>query len=279
MPTKEELLLSSFFFHVGRVRIMPVIACPICGASPVVDELCPADCGSLEGLLVTDSHNPNNNPYLHATDLHQRPQNRLFGFEWSKGYVAPFLGVNIDAAKDALRAAGVDEHQTKERTTMVDLGCGDGRICHAAAALGAARAVGYDLDDSLIAKARAQKDSATAFHVGNLFDVDVTPFTLITVFLLPPTLADPRLVRAFRTVLEKPGGRVISFGWNIPALEQQQDNDGDGVDLVVQRHCYSNSGKNDDDAQKQPRKNERYTDEDYSGLVKHWYLYYCDNDR
>ena len=270
---------------------MAAIACPVCGASPVVDEVCPADCGSLEGLLATDS-NDNSNPYLYATNLNQPPKNRLFGFEWAKGYVAPFLGVNMDAAKDALKAAGVG----LGHHSMVDLGCGDGRICHAAAALGALRAVGYDLDDSLISQARQQnyhqqKDEDTnvlSFHVGNLFDVDVTPFTLITVFLLPATLADPRMVRAFWTVLEKPGGCVISFGWNIPALEEQQqerqDEDGNGICFVVRRQCYSgnNSVEDDDednDTQGQSHKKEISTDEDYSGLVKHWYLYYCDNDR
>ena len=105
---------------------------------------------------------------------------------------------------------------------MVDLGCGDGRICRAAADLGAARAVGYDLDAALIDQASQQICSHSlrdrlSFHVADLFQVDWDPFNLVTLFLLPGTLSDSRMVQKFQDFLDQ-GGQVISFGWKIPSL-------------------------------------------------------------
>ena len=178
-----------------------VTKCPICGAGPVLDETCPATCGSLEGILQSDVDRTS----------------RTFGFDWGKGFVAPFLGIDHQAAKDALMAA-----QVSENDRVVDLGCGDGRVCIAACLLGA-DATGYDLDEDLITQAVSLADgmdvSSTGkrpmFGVKDLFEVDLGQFTIICTFLLPETM--DQLLPALLVEMSK-GTRIISFGWQVPGL-------------------------------------------------------------
>eukprot|EP00986_Skeletonema_menzelii_P009392 scaffold4266_cov139-Skeletonema_menzelii.AAC.16 len=175
--------------------------CPICGAGPVLDETCPATCGSLEGTLPSDVDR----------------SSRTFGFDWGKGFVAPFLGIDHQTAKDALMAA-----QVSKNDSVVDLGCGDGRVCIAACLLGA-DGTGYDLDENLITKAKSLADemdsSSTGkrpkFDVKDLFEVDLDQFTIICTFLLPETM--DRLVPTLLVELSK-GSRIISFGWQVHGL-------------------------------------------------------------
>ena len=178
-----------------------VTKCPICGTGPVLDETCPATCGSLEGILQSDVDRTS----------------RTFGFDWGKGFVAPFLGINHQVAKDALMAA-----QVSENDRVVDLGCGDGRVCIAACLLGA-DATGYDLDGDLVTHAMSLADemdiSSTGkrpkFHVKDLFEVDLGQFSVICTFLLPETM--DRLLPTLLVELSKES-RVISFGWEVPGL-------------------------------------------------------------
>lgn len=185
----------------SREHINMTTKCPICGASPVLDETCPAACGSLEGILQSDVDRAS----------------RTFGFDWGEGFVAPFLGIDHQTAKDALLAA-----QVSEGDTVVDLGCGDGRVCIAACFLGA-DATGYDLDKNLITQAESLADemdiSTTGkrpkFDVKDLFEVELDQFSVICTFLLPETM--DRLVPSLLAELTK-GSRIISFGWNVRGL-------------------------------------------------------------
>lgn len=175
--------------------------CPICGAGPVLDETCPSTCGSLEGILQSDVDR----------------SSRTFGFDWGTGFVAPFLGINHQTAKDALTAA-----QVSKGDKVVDLGCGDGRICIAACLMGA-DGTGYDLDTNLITQAKAlaeEIDIPTTgkrpkFEVKDLFEVVLDQFSVICTFLLPETM--DRLVPTLLVELTK-GSRIISFGWEVPGL-------------------------------------------------------------
>lgn len=181
-----------------------IIKCPICGEGPVIDETCPAACGSLEGILPCDVDRTKKAP--------------TFGYDWANGYVAPFLGVDQQTAKDALMAANISENDE-----VVDLGCGDGRVCIEACQLGA-NATGFDLDSDLIAKAKAQAaenliaslyEKRPKFDVKDLFEVDLNQFTVICMFLLPETL--DRLAPSLLIEMTK-GRRIISFGWQVPGL-------------------------------------------------------------
>ena len=72
---------------------------------------------------------------------------------------------------------------------VMDLGSGDGRTVIAAARLGA-RTVGVELDPSLVAASKQRAIEAgvadrTEFLATDLFDVDLSRATVITMFLLP----------------------------------------------------------------------------------------------
>ena len=95
---------------------------------------------------------------------------------------------------------------------VYDLGCGDGRIVVRAAQLGA-RGVGVDIDPARIAESRARARSEgvedrVAFREGDLFEADVTPATVVTLFLWPEVnlRLRPRLLAQLR-----PGTRVVSY--------------------------------------------------------------------
>jgi len=197
--------------------------CPLCGATPVFDETCPGKCGSLEGFFDDEDIRDGRGMIQES-----RRSRRLFGFDWANGFAAPFLGVCVTAATNALQSAGVGQGDA-----VVDLGCGDGRICRVASVLGA-KATGYDLDEMLIRRAREQDKSADEkksdhsattvspeYFVGDLFQVDLAPFSVISMFLLPETTSSEKLLPKLKSALER-DARIISFGWKIPELGKPQ---------------------------------------------------------
>jgi SAM-dependent methyltransferase len=103
-----------------------------------------------------------------------------------------------------LAAVGPDD-------VVYDLGCGDGRIVIEAAKLGA-RGVGVDLDPDRISEARANAratgvEERVTFVEADLFGVDVSPATVVMLYLWPDVnlRLRPRLLAQLR-----PGARVVS---------------------------------------------------------------------
>lgn len=75
------------------------------------------------------------------------------------------------------------------KDVVYDLGCGDGRFLVAAARRGAT-GVGFDLDRNLVAWATANAlaervDARVSFELRDLFTVDLSPASVITLYLLP----------------------------------------------------------------------------------------------
>src|SRR5579872_2268449 len=73
---------------------------------------------------------------------------------------------------------------------VYDLGSGDGRIPITAAAKYGARGVGVEIEPRLVAEARdnaikARVADRVTFVTQDLFDTDLSPATVITLFLLP----------------------------------------------------------------------------------------------
>mmetsp|Transcript_46850 Transcript_46850/g.141920 ORF Transcript_46850/g.141920 Transcript_46850/m.141920 type:complete len:159 (-) Transcript_46850:1107-1583(-) len=140
------------------------LSCPLC-RSDVDSAMCCPKCDSLEGMLPQIKKPENGTEALISGDadakswleLASPPNGRLYGFEWSSGLVAPFVPAPRAAINAALDAAGVGPG-----SRVIDLGCGDGRICIAAAKLGA-RAIGCDLNSELlgVAIARAATERVT----------------------------------------------------------------------------------------------------------------------
>jgi SAM-dependent methyltransferase len=95
---------------------------------------------------------------------------------------------------------------------VYDLGCGDGRIVIEAAKRGA-RGVGVDIDPRRIREARENARAAgvedrVEFREEDLFQTDVGPATVVTLFLWPHVnlRLRPRLLERLR-----PGARVVSY--------------------------------------------------------------------
>jgi SAM-dependent methyltransferase len=100
---------------------------------------------------------------------------------------------------------------------LYDLGCGDGRIVVTAASKRGARGTGIDLNPVRIAEAQANAKKAgvanrASFRVGNLFETDVSPATVVTLYLLPTVNVKlrPRLWEQLRV-----GTRVVSHAFDM----------------------------------------------------------------
>jgi SAM-dependent methyltransferase len=104
-----------------------------------------------------------------------------------------------------------------KKDTVYDLGCGDGRIVVTAASKYGARGTGIDINPQRIEEARANARSAGVeervnFRVGNLFETDMSPATVVTLYLLPDINLKlrPQLWQQLKV-----GSRVVSHDFNM----------------------------------------------------------------
>jgi SAM-dependent methyltransferase len=108
--------------------------------------------------------------------------------------------------------------QVGKRDTVYDLGCGDGRIVITAVKeYGARRGVCVDIDPERIKESRLKADSAgvtkrIAFREADLFEMDLSKATVITLYLLPALneRLRPKLFRELR-----PGTRIVSNSFDM----------------------------------------------------------------
>lgn len=133
----------------------------------------------------------------------------------------PYAGTPMDAVEAMHRLAG-----TGSGDVLFDLGCGDGRIVISAVRDFDARlGVCVELDPVRIAQARdkareAGVEERIVFVEGDLFEVDLGPATVVTLYLLPDlneTLR-PKLLRELR-----PGARVLSYAFGIAGWEPDEE--------------------------------------------------------
>lgn len=101
--------------------------------------------------------------------------------------------------------------------SLYDLGSGDGRIVITAALRHGTPGVGIELDSSRVATARAKADSAGVdglvdFIRGDLFEANIRPATVVTLYLLTSVNVKlrPKLFRELR-----PGTRVVSHDFSM----------------------------------------------------------------
>ena len=128
--------------------------------------------------------------------------------------LAPFVPTPEDVVERMLDVADV-----KKGDVVYDLGCGDGRIPIAAARRGA-RAVGIDIDPQRIAESNANAKAAgvadrVEFRVQDAMTVDVSPATVVTLYLLSSSNAK---LRPLLTKQLKPGARVVSHAFSMGSL-------------------------------------------------------------
>ena len=107
---------------------------------------------------------------------------------------------------------------------LYDLGCGDGRIVIAAAKRFGIRGVGIDIDPVRIAEAQENAKKAgvadrVQFIQGDLFDADVKPASVVTLYLLPDV--NLKLRPKLQSDL-KPGSRIVSHNYNMGDWKPEQ---------------------------------------------------------
>jgi predicted RNA methylase len=124
----------------------------------------------------------------------------------------PYAGSSAAAIDVMLKIAEVSA-----KDVVYDLGSGDGRIVIAAAKTYGARAVGVELDANLVRVSRqAAVENGVADRVsfvqGDLFATDISPATVVTLFLWPSV--NKRLENKLRFEL-RPGTRIVSNSFGI----------------------------------------------------------------
>jgi cyclopropane fatty-acyl-phospholipid synthase-like methyltransferase len=121
---------------------------------------------------------------------------------------------------------------------VYDLGSGDGRIVILAAQKYGARAVGIEISPRLVGIARqvakeGEIEHRVSFELGDLFEADISPATVVTLYLSPTVNAklEPKLRKELR-----PGTRIVSHQFPIgdwPAEQSGRADDGTLIYLYI----------------------------------------------
>ena len=99
---------------------------------------------------------------------------------------------------------------------VIDLGSGDGRIVITAARRFGARGLGVEIVPDLVARSVANARLAgvserAEFRTQDLFDTDLSPATVVTMYLLP----EVNLALRPRLLALAPGTRIVSHDWDL----------------------------------------------------------------
>jgi hypothetical protein len=137
----------------------------------------------------------------------------LLGLGDGEESVAPYVPTPMSVVKSMLEITGAGPGDT-----VIDLGCGDGRILTMAVEeFNVDRAIGYELNKHLVQTALNNiysKDLGAKIDVvnNNFMDADLSPATIITVYLT--TSGNAKLRPKFKEELRK-GTRIISHDFPI----------------------------------------------------------------
>ena len=152
--------------------------------------------------------------------------------------LAPYVPTPEDVVDRMLALAEV-----KREDTVLDLGCGDGRIPIRAAEKFGARGIGVDIDAKLIETAKANAkiagvENLVEFRVEDAMTTDLSKASVVTLYLLSSSNAKlrPRLQTELRS-----GSRIVSHAfsmgpdWPADALDRFVSARGDEVTLYLWR--------------------------------------------
>jgi SAM-dependent methyltransferase len=126
------------------------------------------------------------------------------------------IDVPFVVTPDHVTRAMLELADVKPGDFVIDLGSGDGRIVIVAARQFGARGLGVEIVPDLVEQSRANAKKAgvadrVEFRVQDLFATDLSPATVITMYLLP----DVNLLLRPRLQALKPGTRIISHDWDM----------------------------------------------------------------
>jgi 2-polyprenyl-3-methyl-5-hydroxy-6-metoxy-1,4-benzoquinol methylase len=154
--------------------------------------------------------------------LHSRvgpKPSRLFAYDWSNGFVSPFKGNDDHSFVTPLSVVeALLEHmqQIDTQPQLVDLGSGDGRLCHEAARQGIS-ALGVELDEALVraAEAAAADEGLESCHFRCM---DCTSYDCMAALPSPPTVVTYLLPAALTSISRRlmqthMHGRLYTIRW------------------------------------------------------------------
>jgi len=126
--------------------------------------------------------------------------------------LAPYVPTPQHVVEKMLELAEVNS-----KDVVYDLGCGDGRIVITAAKKYGARGVGVDIDPDRINESQANAKAAGVEHLvtfilGDAMKVDVSPATVVTLYLLTNSNL---VLRPILTKQLKPGARIVSHAFGM----------------------------------------------------------------
>ncbi len=117
---------------------------------------------------------------------------------------------------DHVTVAMLELAKVRPEDFVMDLGSGDGRIVITAAKRFGARGLGVEIDPQLVEKSRkaaqaAGVSSRALFREQDLFKTDLSPASVITLYLLPEVNMQlrPKLLNL------RPGTRIVSHDWDM----------------------------------------------------------------
>jgi SAM-dependent methyltransferase len=163
----------------------------------------------------------------------------VYGWVGAQEQAAPLRGPDVifvptpnDVVDTMLKMAGVSK-----KDTVYDLGCGDGRIVITAAQKYGARGVGIDIDPDRVAEAtqnarKAGVSDRVKIVRGDLFEADISPATVVTLYLLTDLNLKlrPKLLRDLA-----PGTRVVSHAFNMGDWKPERETDVSGATVYLWR--------------------------------------------
>jgi len=142
----------------------------------------------------------------------------------------PYVPTENTVVDAMLKLAGV-----QNTDVVYDLGCGDGRIVVRAAKNYGARGVGVDIDPVRIQQARENAkrnnvENLVRFEENDLFDADIRPATVVTLYLLPNVnlRLRPKLLRDL-----KPGTRIVSHSFDMGDWKPEKEEQVDGATIYL----------------------------------------------
>jgi SAM-dependent methyltransferase len=149
-----------------------------------------------------------------AAGMSLLPARSLFAQEAAE---TPRLDVPFVPSPQEIVERMLDLAKVGKGDVLYDLGCGDGRIVITAAKERGARGTGIDINPVRIAEAKENAKKAGVedrvnFKVGDLFEADVSPATVVTLYLLPTVNVKlrPRLWQQLKV-----GTRVVSHDFDM----------------------------------------------------------------
>jgi len=129
----------------------------------------------------------------------------------------------------------LDLAEVKQGDVVYDLGSGDGRIVIRAAKRSGARAVGIEMDQLLLEKARRDAKAEGVSHLvefraEDALKTDISPATVVTLYMLP--WFNEAMKPNFQKML-KPGARIVAHDFGIEGWEPDKTEKLPKIEIVA----------------------------------------------